>query len=210
MVDRHTRARARYACCPPPPSCPPKKGWAVVGPPRSSRASNMSWWWRRRSMQGEGRRRERGWRARHAPMPPPPWAGTHSHPLAPLCGRGLSCISLCARGTCRAARAAGAFWVCGDGSSQWRVGSCQCVVLTRLGAYPAYLRAILGRLSAIVGRLAAILRRLGRILASKNPLKIAPRGLQDASQNEVQHRPQLGDPRRPNNQEKPMEKRIFL
>ena len=33
---------------------------------------------------------------------------------------------------------------------------------------------------------------LGRILASQNLSKIAPRGLQDASQDEVQHRPQLG------------------
>ena len=32
----------------------------------------------------------------------------------------------------------------------------------------------------------------GRILASQNPPKTAPRGLQDASQDEVQHRPQLG------------------
>ena len=48
-----------------------------------------------------------------------------------------------------------------------------------------------GRLGAILGRLGAILGRLGRLLASQNLPKIAPRGLQDASQDEVQHRPQL-------------------
>ena len=32
---------------------------------------------------------------------------------------------------------------------------------------------------------------LGRILASQNPPKIAPRGLQDAFQDDVQHKPQL-------------------
>ena len=43
-------------------------------------------------------------------------------------------------------------------------------------------------LRAILGRLGANLDRLGRILASQNPPKIAQRGLQDASQDEVQHR----------------------
>ena len=59
------------------------------------------------------------------------------------------------------------------------------VILGRLGAY-------LARLGAILGRLGPILGRLGRILASQNPPKTAPRGLQDASQDEVQHRIVLG------------------
>ena len=58
-----------------------------------------------------------------------------------------------------------------------------------------HLGAILGRLGAILGRLAAILGQLGAILASKKPPEIAPRCLQDASQNEVQHRPQLETPK---------------
>ena len=49
----------------------------------------------------------------------------------------------------------------------------------------------LARLGAILGRPGAILGRLGRILASQKRPKTAPRGLQDASQDGVQHRPQL-------------------
>ena len=40
---------------------------------------------------------------------------------------------------------------------------------------------------------------LGRVLASQKPPKMPPRGLQDASQDEVQHRPQLGSLRGPKN-----------
>ena len=61
--------------------------------------------------------------------------------------------------------------------------------LERLGAI---LAPSWGRLGSVLARLSAILGRLGRILASQNPPKTAPRGLQDASQDEVQHRPQLG------------------
>ena len=62
----------------------------------------------------------------------------------------------------------------------------------RPGASLARLGVSSGRLSVILTRLGAILERLGRVLASKNRSKIAPRRLQDASQDEVQHRPQLG------------------
>ena len=77
-------------------------------------------------------------------------------------------------------------------------------ILGRLGASLARLGAILGRLSAILKRLGAILGRLGRVLASQNLPKIAPRRLQDASQDEVQLEVQLGPLRRPENLEKPM------
>ena len=67
-----------------------------------------------------------------------------------------------------------------------------------------HLNASLGSLGAICGRLGAVLAPswavlapswsvLGRILASQNPPNIAPRGLRDASQNEIQHGPYLGD-----------------
>ena len=62
----------------------------------------------------------------------------------------------------------------------------------RLGAYSVHLGALFGRLGAILARLGAILGRLGRVLASRKPPEIAPRRLQDASQDEVQHRAQLG------------------
>ena len=61
----------------------------------------------------------------------------------------------------------------------------------------ARLGSILARLGAILAHLGAILGRLRRILASQKPLKIALRGLQDASQDEVQHRPQLETPQGP-------------
>ena len=70
-------------------------------------------------------------------------------------------------------------------------------ILGRLSAYLAHLGAILVRLGAILGRPGAILGRLGRILASQKRPKTAPRGLQDASQDEVQHRPQLKTVRGP-------------
>ena len=77
-------------------------------------------------------------------------------------------------------------------------------ILGHLGASLARLGAILGRLGAILTRLGAILIRLGRVLASQNPPKIAPRRLQDASQDEVQLEVQLGAPRRPENLEQPL------
>ena len=66
--------------------------------------------------------------------------------------------------------------------------------LERLGAI---LAPSWGRLGSVLARLSAILGRLGRILASQNLPNNAPRGLQDASQDEVQHRPQLETPQGP-------------
>ena len=66
-----------------------------------------------------------------------------------------------------------------------------------------------GRLGSVLARLSAILGRLGRILASQKPPKIGPKSILGASQDEVQHRPQLGEPRRPKNLEIPQEKPIF-
>ena len=65
-------------------------------------------------------------------------------------------------------------------------------ILGRLSAYLAHFGAILVRLGAILGRPGAILGRLGRILASQKRPKTAPRGLQDGSQDKVQHRIVLG------------------
>ena len=70
-----------------------------------------------------------------------------------------------------------------------------CGSLGRLVAYMLHLGAILAYLGAILTHLGAILGRLGGILASQKPPKIAPRGLQDASQDEVQHRAQFGSVR---------------
>ena len=70
------------------------------------------------------------------------------------------------------------------------------VILERLGAISGRRGTYLARLDAYLPRLGAILGRLRRILASQEAPKIAPRRLQDASQDElqhgVQHRPQLG------------------
>ena len=62
--------------------------------------------------------------------------------------------------------------------------------MERLGAISGRLGTYLARLDAYLPHLGAILGRLGRILASQKPPKTAPRGLQDASQGEVQHGPQ--------------------
>ena len=64
--------------------------------------------------------------------------------------------------------------------------------MARLGAILARLGAVIRDPFAILALLGAILGRLGRILATKKPTKIAPRGLQEASQDEVQHRIVLG------------------
>ena len=61
-------------------------------------------------------------------------------------------------------------------------------IFARLGAILSDLGAILRCLGAILRGLGAILGHLGRILASQKLPKIALRGFQDTSQDEVQHR----------------------
>ena len=78
------------------------------------------------------------------------------------------------------------------------------VILERPGAISGRLGTYLARLDAYLPRLGAILGRLGRILASQNPPKIAPRTLQDAPQDEVQHKPQLKTLQGPFLMEKPL------
>ena len=72
-------------------------------------------------------------------------------------------------------------------------------ILGRLGAILGRLGAILGRLGRILARLGAILARLGRILASQRPSQDRSKRPPRPSQNEVQHRPQLGSLRGPKN-----------
>ena len=57
-----------------------------------------------------------------------------------------------------------------------------------LGASWSHLGPSWSRLGASCGRLGASCERLGAVLASQKPPKIAPRPLQDASQDELQHR----------------------
>ena len=70
-------------------------------------------------------------------------------------------------------------------------------ILERFGAISVRLGTYLTRLDVYLPRLGAILGRLGRILTSQKRPKTVPRGLQDASQDEVQHRPQLKTVRGP-------------
>ena len=60
--------------------------------------------------------------------------------------------------------------------------------MERFGAISGRLGTYLARLDAYLPRLGAILGRLGRISASQKPPKIALKRLQDASQDELQHR----------------------
>ena len=57
-----------------------------------------------------------------------------------------------------------------------------------LGASWGHLGPSWSRLGASCGRLGPSCERLGAVLASQKPPKIAPRPLQDASQDELQHR----------------------
>ena len=57
-----------------------------------------------------------------------------------------------------------------------------------LGASWGHLGPSWSRLEASCGRLGPSCERLGAVLASQKPPKIAPRPLQDASQDELQHR----------------------